>query len=325
MYFILEIIFYILLAVPLYTYLLYPVIIYLISGLIVFFSNKKDNIQTSDYLPEVTLFVAAYNEKDFAINKINNSFSIDYPKLKHIWITDGSNDGTEKIVGQFPEIKCFHQKERQGKIAALNRGMKFVETPIVVFSDANTDLNKDSVSEIVKIFSDKTVGCVAGEKRIITEQKDNAASSGEGIYWKFERLIKKSESQTGSVVGAAGELFAIRTELYRHVENDTILDDFVISMRIATNGYKIKYTSQAYACEYGSENVKEELKRKIRIAAGGLQALSGLKYILNPFKYGFLSFKFFSHKVLRWTLAPLSFFMIFPINMYLAFTNNFFH
>jgi cellulose synthase/poly-beta-1,6-N-acetylglucosamine synthase-like glycosyltransferase len=127
------------------------------------------------------------------------------------------------------------------------------------------------------------------------------------------------DAELYSAVGAVGELFAVRRELFEEVEPDTILDDFIISMRIARKGYKIAYTPHAFAEEMASLNVKEELKRKIRIAAGGIQSIPRLKQLLNPFRYGIFSWQFFSHKIMRWTLAPLSLFLLFVINGIIVF------
>ncbi|MFH1936841.1 MAG: glycosyltransferase, partial [Bacteroidota bacterium] len=128
-----------------------------------------------------------------------------------------------------------------------------------------------------------------------------------------------------SVVGAAGELFAVRTELHEPVEPDTLLDDFIISLRIAKRGYKIQYDPEAYALENPSVNVREELKRKIRISAGGIQSIVRLKELLNPFRYGLLSFQYISHRVLRWTLAPLGLLIILVCNFLLALHYGFFN
>jgi len=116
-----------------------------------------------------------------------------------------------------------------------------------------------------------------------------------------------------SVVGAAGELFAIRTSLYRHVEKDTLLDDFIISLRVAQEGYTIQYDPDAYAIETASANIKEEFKRKVRISAGGIQSIVRLSSLLNIFKYGTLSFQYISHRVLRWSLTPLCLILLIPV------------
>ncbi|MBK6282874.1 MAG: glycosyltransferase [Draconibacterium sp.] len=204
----------------------------------------------------------------------------------------------------------------------MNRGVKFVKAPIIIFSDTNTILGKQSLREIVAKFSNPKTGCVAGEKRIIEKDADSAAGSGEGLYWKFESWIKKMDAELNSAVGAVGELFAIRTELFEDVEKDTLLDDFIISLRIAQKGYHIAYSRNAYAEETASLKVKEELKRKIRIAAGGIQTIFRLKSLLNPFRFGILSWQYFSHKVLRWTFAPVSLILIFPVNLFIVWQKN---
>ena len=273
-------------------------------------------------LPEVTLFITAYNEKEIIPGKVANSKSLNYPpeKIKHIWITDGSDDGSPELLRSFEGIEVYHKPERKGKIAAMNRGMQFVKTPIVVFSDANTFLGEDSILRIVSLFMDPKVGCVSGEKRIFNASSDSASGSGEGIYWKYESLLKKWDSELYSVVGAAGELFAIRTSLWQEVEPDTLLDDFVISLRVAMNGYTIKYDPEAYAIETASANTKEELKRKIRISAGGIQSVIRLKPLLNIFRYGLLSFQYISHRVLRWMVSPFLLLLIIPVNYWLHLT-----
>jgi cellulose synthase/poly-beta-1,6-N-acetylglucosamine synthase-like glycosyltransferase len=131
--------------------------------------------------------------------------------------------------------------------------------------------------------------------------------------------LKKNESITNSAVGAVGELFAIRTKLFEEIEPDTILDDFMISLRIALKGYKIKYCPDAYAIESASINVQEEVKRKTRIAYGGFQAVGRLPQLFNPFKHPMLSFQYISHKVLRWVLVPFSFLFLFFVNLFIAY------
>ena len=120
------------------------------------------------------------------------------------------------------------------------------------------------------------------------------------------------------MVGAAGELFSIRTDLYEPVPSDTIIEDFFMTLRIAKRGYRVVYEPEAYAVESSSASVGEELKRKIRIAAGGLQAIYRLSPLLNPLRFGLLSFQYISHRVLRWTLAPVALPVIFVLNLILA-------
>ncbi len=317
-----EFLFWLLVGLIFYTYLGYG----LIFGLFVkvFRKDEKKEI-LSENLPDVTLFVAAYNEKDFVDVKIKNSFELDYPKdkIQHFWITDGSDDGTPDILRQYEGVKVLHEDKRAGKTAAINRGIDYVDTDIVIFCDGNTLLNKASIKEIVKAFENPKVGAVAGEKRIIEKEADSASGSGEGAYWKYESILKQIDSKLYSAVGGVGELFAVRKKLFEKVPTDSILDDLMITMKIAMKGYKIEYVPTAIASETPSDNVQEELKRKIRISAGAYQTMSRLSSLLNPFKYGMLSFQFWSRKVFRWVLVPLSLIMLIPINIALAYRADF--
>jgi cellulose synthase/poly-beta-1,6-N-acetylglucosamine synthase-like glycosyltransferase len=317
---ILKTLFWLFFIILVYTYIGYPMLLFFITRFRrVLKPPKNDNLPF--YEPHVCLFITAYNEKDFIGQKVENSLQLDYPgeKVQYLWITDGSDDGTPELLREYKHTEVYHQPGRRGKMHAMNRGMQFVKTPIVIFSDTNTILNREAIREIVACFRDPATGCVAGEKRIREQKADVAAAAGEGLYWKFESWIKKMDAEINSAVGAVGELFAIRRDLFQEVEPDTILDDFVISLRIAQKGYKIAYTPNAYAEESASLNVKEELKRKIRIAAGGMQSLFRLKSLLNPFRYGMLSWQYFSHKVLRWTLAPVSLFLLLFVNAAIVF------
>lgn len=316
----LEIIFWVALFIIFYSYLGYGILLFIIIKIRRILGLSKPYTKYQDYQPEVTLFVAAYNEKDYVDEKVKNSFSLNYPKekVKQVWVTDGSDDGTPDILRNYDGIEVYHEDARGGKIGAMNRGMKFVKTPIVIFSDGNTNLGEDSIKEIVNLFRNPKVGCVSGEKRIHSKSADAAAGAGEGLYWKYESTLKKWDAELYSVVGAAGELFAIRTELWQEVEKDTLLDDFIISLRVAMGGNTIQYNPNAYAIETASANVKEELKRKVRISAGGIQSVIRLSPLLNIFKYGTLSFQYISHRVLRWTLTPLLLLVIIPINFALA-------
>lgn len=287
---------------------------------------RKNKINTQLYQPYVTLLVAAYNEEKFIREKAENSLSLEYPKnkIEFIFITDGSDDQTVQIVEEYPGIRLLHQPKRQGKVLAVERAMKVVKSDIVIFTDANTLLNKDAVNKIVRHFSKENVGVVAGEKKIIDNKVDEAAGAGEGLYWKYESKLKKWDDKLYSVMGAAGELFAIRTKLYEPIPADTLIEDFYLSFKIIQKGYKIAYEPNAYAIEGSSISVKEELKRKIRIAAGGFQSIVRLMELLNPFKYGVITFQYFSHRVLRWTLAPLAIPFIFILNALLIDSNPFY-
>ena len=315
-----TIIFYISIFLVFYTYIGYGLLIYLILIIKRRFKQNKETEDIDNIIPEVTLFIAAYNEDYVVEEKMKNCYEIDYPKdkLKILWITDGSNDKTNELLKQYENITLLFQPKRKGKTAAINRGMKFVNTPITVFTDANTFINSSSIKDIINSFNNKNVGCVACEKRINNNSRENNAAKNESLYWKYESKLKQMDSELNSTIGAAGELYAIRTSLFEEMPDNTLLDDFILSMRIAMKGYIILYCEKAYAIENGSANINEERKRKIRIAAGGIQSIIMLKELLNIFKYKLLSFQYISHRVLRWSITPLCLLLIIPINIYLV-------
>ena len=267
--------------------------------------RSKRKLYAFEELPSCTIIVAAYNEADFIKEKIENTLALNYPegKLDIIFVTDGSSDNTPEIVAQYPLIKLLHSPLRLGKISAVHRSIQVVNTDLIVFTDANTFLNSDALVLMCRHYADPKVGAVAGEKRVMIEESADA-TAGEGFYWKYESKLKTWDSELHSVVGAAGELFSIRKDQYEAVPSNSVLDDFMISMRIAEKGFVIVYEPDAFAQETSSANVGEELKRKIRIAAGGIQSVIWLKSLLNPFKFPMLSFQYISHRVLRWTITP---------------------
>jgi poly-beta-1,6-N-acetyl-D-glucosamine synthase len=287
------------------------------------FQQKGSPRQTpnpTDDEPAVCLFVTAYNESAHVREKIENSLVLDYPKekLQLLWVTDGSTDDTPAIAAGYRQVEVLHHPERKGKAHAINRGMTYVKTPVVIFTDANTLLSKGTIRALIRELQRPGVGCVAGEKRITRDHSSEPVSAGEGIYWRIESWLKELDSRFYSTIGAAGEIFAIRTALFTPLEEDTLLDDFILSMRIAMQGYRIAYARDAQATELPSSSAREEMKRKIRIAAGAYQAMSRLSKLFNPFVYGKLTFQYVSHKVFRWTLAPLSLPLLLILGIYLS-------
>lgn len=330
----LKITFWISLFLIIYTYVGYGIALYIaLSIKRLFYPNQSKHPHLDDKeLPEVTFVVAAYNEDKWIEDKIRNNLDFDYPKDKihFLFVTDGSDDQTPKLIEQFDYPKgvawsLYHRPERRGKIAAVERIMEFIKTPVTIFTDANTFVNPQAIRNIVRHYQNPKVGAVAGEKRIFVEEKDAANSAGEGFYWKYESTLKKWDSELYSVVGAAGELFSIRTDLYRPVPSDTIIEDFFLTLSISKKGYRVIYEPEAYAAETSSASVKEELKRKIRIAAGGIQAIIRLAPLLNIFKFGILSFQYISHRVLRWTLTPIALPILLLVNILLALNGNVFY
>ena len=313
--------FWLCLAIVVYTYVGYGLILYLLVFIKRLAIKAKPLADiTDDCLPEVTLMVCAYNEEDIISKKMSNIHSLDYPadRLHLVWVTDGSTDNTNSILSAYPDVKIVFSPERRGKSAALKHGIKEVSTEIVMMTDANTMLNPGAVREIVRLMQNPKVGCVSGEKKVKAKSDSDEAAQGEGLYWKYESTLKRLDSELYSAMGAAGELCVIRRQLMTDIPDDTLLDDFVISMEIVRMGYKIAYTSKAFAMEYGSADLHEESKRKRRIAAGGLQSSWRLRSLMNPLRHPVVAFQFVSHRVLRWTITPVCLFALIPLNTILV-------
>jgi biofilm PGA synthesis N-glycosyltransferase PgaC len=274
----------------------------------------KTQRETDDgSLPAITVVIAAYNEEDFIRQKIENCLSLEYPhnRCSFIIVTDGSTDHTPAIVAEYAQVQLMHQPVRAGKASAIHRAMEQVRTEVVVFTDANTLLNTDALMKINRHYADPRTGAVAGEKRV---RSHPGATAGEGWYWQYESRLKHWESELYSVMGAAGELFSIRTGLYEPVPADTLLDDFLISVHLMRRGYRIGYEPDAFATENASMNIREEWKRKVRIAAGGMQMLLRSGKLFSPTR-PLLLFEYISHRVLRWIITPWLLILVFLLNL----------
>lgn len=312
--------FYVSIAVLFYCYAGYGILLFFINAFTKKFA-KKSTEKTTDELPHVTLIVAAYNEELIVEQKVINTLALDYPveKLSIVFITDGSTDNSVSIIRRFPGVTLLHEDERKGKYAAIKRAMREVRTPVVVFSDANTILNSDCINRIVGHYKNPVIGGVAGEKKILAKPEVGAVGQAEGIYWQYESLLKRLDAGFYTVVGAAGELFSIRTRLFKEMDDHIILDDFVISMQVCLQGYRIAYEPGAYATETASSSLREEEKRKIRISAGAYQSVGYLISCLNIFKYPLLSFQYISRRVLRWFFCPISLVILLVMNIKLVY------
>ena len=304
-----------------YNYAGYAIIVYLLNKL----NRKRRKAFSADFYPTVSFIVAAFNEEDCIEKKIINSLSLNYPpdKIEFLFITDGSSDGTMDVIQKYSLIQLLHKPDRNGKTAAVNRAVEIATNEVLIFSDANTILNQDAIQNITRHYCDKKTGGVAGEKKVLPslEGSDQVGAS-EGLYWKYESFLKQLDSDFYSVVGAAGELFSLRRELYQPVPKKVILDDFIISMWVTLKGYRIVYEPNAYAMELPSFSIEDEHKRKVRIAAGGFQSIAMLTPLFLFWKHFRLSFLYFSHRVFRWMLSPLCLILAFISNLILIFISN---
>jgi len=283
-----------------YAYVGYPIIVTVLAR----FLGRP--VHRAPITPSVTLLVAAFNEERWMAQKIENGLSLDYPedKLEILVVADGSTDRTTDIVSRWddPRVRLEYQPERRGKTAALNRAVPLSCGEIIVFSDANTFFQKDALRSLVRSFADPTVGCVTGTKKV-RPRPGSAAATGEGMYWHYENHLKQCDSTIGSVMGGAGEILAVRRRLWMPLEEDTLLDDFVLSLRIVELGWRAVYERDAVTWEEASPDLKGEWTRRTRNVAGGFQAFTRLPGLLDP-RNGLVTLQYLSHRMLRWIITP---------------------
>ncbi|SDC07524.1 Glycosyltransferase, catalytic subunit of cellulose synthase and poly-beta-1,6-N-acetylglucosamine synthase [Candidatus Frackibacter sp. WG12] len=304
-----------------YTYMGYPLILIIYSKIFNQVTQKKDVI---DYFPKVSLVIAAYNEEKVIEEKINNCLELEYPndKLEILIGSDGSTDRTNEIIKKYAGdlIQFYNITDRGGKTNVLNTLVPKAKGEIIVFSDANTLYEVNALKEIVQPFVSSEVGGVCGNLKFINPN-NNVGGKGEGVYWKYEKLLKRIESKIHSVIGANGGIYAIRKKLFRFIPTNTIIDDFVISMTVIKQGYRLLYEDKAIAYEDTSLSLSDEFKRKIRIGAGDYQSIKILKSLLW-FEDLKVSFAFWSHRIFRW-LIPFCLIILFISNIFLLDMNFF--
>jgi cellulose synthase/poly-beta-1,6-N-acetylglucosamine synthase-like glycosyltransferase len=320
-----KVLFWLCAAEVLYTFAGYPVVLVLLACLhqvskdiryAVGRGERRKPLGRND-LPSISLVFAAHNEAAVIAEKMRNCASLDYPShlLEVVVGCDSCDDGTAALAREcaVPNLRVEDYPVRQGKPGVLNKLVPGVRGDVVVLSDANTILDPGAVLELARYFTDPNVGSVCGELRFIA--RDGAVKS-EGIYWRYEQILKFYESRMNMLVGANGGVYAIRRELFATLPRFAIIDDFLIAMQIRGRGYRVLYAPEAIAYEETGADARQEFERRIRIGAGAFHALRYTWKMLLP-GAGSVAFSYWSHKVLRW-LAPFAIAISFVAALFLA-------
>lgn len=296
----LAVLFWLSLALVAYSYAGYPL---LLAGLSRWRGRDpqppRDPSAPGDW-PMVSLIIAAYREEKIILQRIHNALLLDYPadRLEILIGCDGDLDGTGELVRSVsdPRVKLLQFPQRRGKPAVLNDCVAAAQGEVLTFSDANTFWRPEALKQLVRHFRDPSVGGVCGQL-LITDPVtgDNA----DGVYWNYENFLKRHEGRLGALLGCNGAIYALRPWLYQPIPSGTIVDDFLIGMRVHLRGKRLLFEERAIADEESAPSQKAEFQRRARMGAGGFQSLCWLAPLLRP-RYGVVALAFWSHKVLRW-------------------------
>lgn len=285
-----------------YTYALYPIILIAAHRV----RRRRPETRSAADLPSVTVVVPVYNEEAVIARKLANLEAAEYPdgRLDVLFGSDGC-DGTNAILARHSSsrTKTVVFPERRGKAAVLNDLVPMASGEIIVFSDANAFYAPDTIRRLASHFADPLVGGVCGEL-ILEADERTAGGRGEGLYWRYENVLKRLESDLGTTLGAVGAVYAIRKRLFRPLPSRLVADDFLIPLAVIEQGYRVEYDGQALAYETPSNSVYGEFRRKARIGAANFQGISAFRALLSP-RYGFAAFALWSHKIVRWIVPVL--------------------
>lgn len=324
-YWIALIVFWFCVAIIFYSYALFPLLLQVMA------KGRKIKAPTftpRDELPLVSILISAFNEEDVIEDKINSIFNTTYPvsRLEVLIGSDASSDRTNEIVShcqaRYPQLKFFPFLNRRGKGNVVNELFQNANGTVLIFTDANVMLDKDTLFELIKYFKDASIGLV-DSRMINTNISPSGISHQESSYISREVFIKQYESILwGTMMGPFGGCFAIRAEHYEPVPHNFLVDDFYINMKVLEKGYKCINNLEARVYEDISNNISDEFRRKVRISTGNFQNLKAFSNLLWHKTKG-LSFCFISHKALRW-IGPVFLLLAFISNAILATLNTFY-
>jgi poly-beta-1,6-N-acetyl-D-glucosamine synthase len=289
-----------------HAYILYPVSLWIFN----WFKRKPEVVELLSY-PSISIIISAYNEEKVIAERIDNirNLNYDFNKLELIIGSDCSTDKTNEILNEKSQENSWVRTQnfsiRRGKAAVLNDLVQLTKNKILVFTDANTEFEKDALLNLVSKFSDPKVGGVCGRLELEEPTDNFDKTNREKLYWKYETYLKNLEGDLGILIAANGGIYAIRKELYtKFPESEAITDDLYQTFAVLNQGYDFLYAAEAIAIEEVSKEIMMEFRRKVRFAATNFQTLKFFKRLLFR-KNRLISYALWSHKIIRWFVPIL--------------------
>lgn len=310
--------FWLALGVVAFTYLGYPAAMALLARL------YPRPLRMSAHMPSIDVLLVVHNGAQQLPAKLANLLALDYPPelLRINVVCDGCNDGTEAIARQYPSdrIRVLAFAERRGKSACIGSALPSLTAALVLFNDVRQRIDPGAAKALAAALSDPGVGAASGELML---EADNGYGRGVDAYWRYEKMIRRLESASGSLVGATGALYAARRQAIAPVPPGVVLDDMWIPLGIAAAGYRVVFVPQALAYDRATADAVDEERRKRRTLAGNYQLLHRWPRLAIPGAHP-LALRLWGHKWLR-LLAPWLLLLILLANLWLALRGSSFY
>ena len=284
-----------------YVYVGYPVLLFLLA-----LFHRRTRPQPG-YTPNISILIAACNEEANIHQKLKQTLALDYPaeKMEVLVLSDGSEDRTDEIVQQFgdPRVRLIRIPQRQGKTNAQNHGVRYAQGEVLVFSDATTVYHPQALRYLTANYEDEKVGAVSGRYQYFEAEQASPTGLGTIVFWNYENNIKVQQARISTLTGCCGCIYSVRKSAYAELASD-VISDLVQPLWVIRKGYRVVFEDRALAYEQTTESTSEEFFMRVRVITRGMRGLLSVPDLLKPWKYGWIAFQLFSHKILRW-LVPV--------------------
>jgi cellulose synthase/poly-beta-1,6-N-acetylglucosamine synthase-like glycosyltransferase len=309
-----QILFWATAGVLFYTYAGYPLLLAVIGAL-----ARKKQAQPG-YLPQLSILIAAYNEEANIARKLEQTLALDYPpdRMEILVLSDGSTDRTDEIVQSFtdPRVRLLRMEPRRGKTAAQNRGVQQARGEVLIFSDATTVYHPQALRYLACNYEDSGVGAASGRYQYFDPQGNSPTGLGTIAFWNYENFIKMMQSRIRTISGCCGCIYSVRKAAYTDLPDD-VISDLVQPLWAIQKGYRVVFEDRALAYEETTQSAGEEFSMRVRVVTRGIRGILSVTDILKPWKFGWVSFQLFSHKILRW-LVPFFLVILYASSLVLA-------
>jgi cellulose synthase/poly-beta-1,6-N-acetylglucosamine synthase-like glycosyltransferase len=282
-----------------YAYIGYPLLLWLIAKLV----PPRQSVRATDL--GLTLIIAAHNEDAGIREKLEATLRLNYPRqnLQILVASDGSTDRTNEIVREFHArgVELLEINDRMGKTNAQNKAVLHARHPILVFSDATTRYDVDALQHLAGAYLDRRVGAVSGRYDYFDPTAGSPAGAGSAKFWNLENWIKRSQSRIHSLSGCCGCIYSVRRDLYTALPAGTI-SDLVQPLHVILQGHRVVFEEGAHAWEEATRTAGDEFRMRVRVATRGMMGLLSVPQLLLPWKYPWIAFQLWSHKISRWSI-----------------------